>query len=82
MCLSATLTTVFIFGLWYPANNMALLFAFSILFGISSSAVISLIPACTGQICSAERFAKFMAHCTFSWGFNDIGDVSCYIGYC
>ena len=25
MCLSATLTTVFIFGLWYPANNMALL---------------------------------------------------------
>ena len=82
MCLSATLTTVFIFGLWYPANNMALLFAFSILFGISSSAVISLIPAYRDKFVLLRDLVKFMAHCTFSWGFNDIGDVSCYIGYC
>lgn len=72
MCLSATLTTVFIFGLWYPANNMALLFAFSILFGISSSAVISLIPACTGQICSAERFGKVYGTLYFFLGFLTI----------
>ena len=65
MCLSATLTTVFIFGLWYPANNMALLFAFSILFGISSSAVISLIPAYWDKFVLLRDLVKFMAHCTF-----------------
>ncbi|KAI5949989.1 hypothetical protein KGF57_004499 [Candida theae] len=58
MMISSTLTTVFILGLWYPAKSVSLLYAFGVLFGISSSAVISLIPACTGQICSSERFGK------------------------
>lgn len=58
MMISSTFTTVFVFGLWYPAKSAALLYAFGVLFGISSSAVISLIPACTGQICSSERFGK------------------------
>ncbi|CAD1808970.1 Major Facilitator Superfamily protein [Candida parapsilosis] len=58
MMISSTFTTIFIFGLWYPAKSASLLYAFGVMFGISSSAVISLIPACTGQICSSERFGK------------------------
>ncbi|KAL6452154.1 MCH4 Probable transporter MCH4 [Candida maltosa Xu316] len=72
MCLSSTLTTIFIFGLWYPAHDAKLLYAFSILFGISSSAVISLIPACTGQICSADRFGKVYGTLYFFLGFLTI----------
>lgn len=58
MMFSSTFTTIFIFGLWYPAKSATLLYVFGVMFGISSSAVISLIPACTGQICSSERFGK------------------------
>ncbi|KAI5954102.1 hypothetical protein CANMA_004941 [Candida margitis] len=58
MMVSSTFTTIFIFGLWYPAKSATLLYVFGVMFGLSSSAVISLIPACTGQICSSERFGK------------------------
>lgn len=59
MIASSTLTTIAIFALWLPLNqSYAILMAFAVVFGISSSAVISLIPVCAGQICSADRFGK------------------------
>lgn len=59
MIVTSILTTGVIFGLWLPAkNHISILFAFGALFGISTSAVISLIGACTGQICSVESFGK------------------------
>lgn len=52
-------TTIVVFGVWLPAKgHLGVLFAFAVLFGVSTSANISLIPATTSQICSAERFGK------------------------
>ncbi|EGV63137.1 hypothetical protein CANTEDRAFT_130658 [Yamadazyma tenuis ATCC 10573] len=59
MIVMSILTTVVIFGVWLPAEgHLPILFTFAVLFGVSTSATISLIPACTSQICSAERFGK------------------------
>lgn len=59
MIATSVMTTIVIFSLWLPAKgNTSILYAFSVFFGISTSAVISLIPACTGQICSADKFGK------------------------
>ncbi|KAK6201023.1 major facilitator superfamily domain-containing protein [Scheffersomyces amazonensis] len=56
---TSVLTTIVVFAVWLPARgSVGMLFAFGALFGVSTSAVISLIPACTGQICSAENFGK------------------------
>ncbi|KAK6461822.1 monocarboxylate permease [Scheffersomyces coipomensis] len=67
---TSVLTTIVIFGLWLPAKgSVGLLFAFAALFGISTSAVISLIPACTGQICSSNNFGKVYGTLYFLLGF-------------
>lgn len=59
MIVTSVLTTIVIFALWLPAkSNVTTLFTFGALFGVTTSAVISLIPACTGQICSVESFGK------------------------
>ncbi|KAG7195813.1 uncharacterized protein KQ657_002198 [Scheffersomyces spartinae] len=59
MIASGTLSTIAIFALWLPLKqSFSILTAFAVVFGISSSAVISLIPVCAGQICSADRFGK------------------------
>lgn len=73
MIFSSLLTTVVVFGLWMPAaGHTAILFAFAVLFGVSTSAVISLIGACTGQICSAEQFGKYYGFVYFQLGFLTI----------
>lgn len=65
--------TIVIWGLWLPAKgHMGLLYAFGVLFGISSSAVILLIPACAGQICSADNFGKTYGTLYFFLGFLTI----------
>lgn len=59
MIVSSSLSTIAIFSLWLPLNqSFGLLMSFAVVFGISSSSVISLIPVCAGQICSADRFGK------------------------
>lgn len=59
MIVTSAMTTIVIFALWLPAkSDVSTLFAFAALFGVSTSAVISLIPACTGQICSVDKFGK------------------------
>lgn len=73
MLVTLLTTTIIIFALWVPANgNLGLLYAFGVLFGISTSAVILLIPACTGQICSAEKFGKTYGTLYFFLGFLTI----------
>ncbi|KAK6455820.1 monocarboxylate permease [Scheffersomyces xylosifermentans] len=73
MIASSICTTIVIFAIWLPARgNIQVLFAFGVLFGISTSAVISLIPACTGQICSAENFGKVYGTMYFFLGFLTI----------
>lgn len=59
MIVMSILTAIVIYAIWLPAKgNIAVLFAFTVLFGIATSATISLIPAATSQICSAESFGK------------------------
>lgn len=59
MIVMSLLTTIVVFGVWLPSkDNNALLFVFAVLFGVATSATISLIPASTSQICSADRFGK------------------------
>jgi Na+/melibiose symporter-like transporter len=59
MTVTSIVTTIVVFAIWLPAKgNLNVLYAFGVLFGISTSAVISLIPACTGQICSVDNFGK------------------------
>ncbi|EGW33408.1 monocarboxylate permease [Spathaspora passalidarum NRRL Y-27907] len=73
MVFTSMLTTITIFAIWFPAKgNISILYAFGILFGISTSAVISLIPACTGQICSSDKFGKVYGTLYFFLGFLTI----------
>ncbi|KAG7665333.1 uncharacterized protein J8A68_001021 [[Candida] subhashii] len=73
MIVTSILTTLIIFATWLPAKgNISLLYIFGVLFGISTSAVISLIPACTGQICSSEQFGKVYGTLYFFLGFLTI----------
>ncbi|KAI5960185.1 uncharacterized protein KGF55_004908 [Candida pseudojiufengensis] len=72
MIITSILTTIIIFGFWLPAKSKNLLIIFSIFFGISSSAVLSLIPSCTGQICSSEKFGKIYGTLYFCLGFLTI----------
>lgn len=59
MIFTSFLTTIVVFAIWFPAKgNVTQLYIFAVLFGISTSAVILLIPACAGQICPAESFGK------------------------
>lgn len=53
-------SAVFTFGLLVPAKGeLLMLYSFVVLFGFLSSAVISLIAPCLGQICPAARFGKY-----------------------
>ncbi|CAI5756758.1 unnamed protein product [Candida verbasci] len=74
MIITSILTTIVIFALWLPAkdNSRALLISFSVLFGITTSSVISLIGACVGQICSSSNFGKVYGVCYFFLGFLTI----------
>ncbi|CUM48765.1 uncharacterized protein AC631_00348 [Debaryomyces fabryi] len=73
MVASSILTTITIFGLWLPAKgNMSLLYAFSILFGVVTSANISLIGPTIGQITSAEKFGQCYGMCYFCLSFLTI----------
>lgn len=73
MVASSILTTATIFGLWLPAKgSMNLLYAFSILFGVVTSANISLIGPTIGQITSAEKFGQCYGMCYFCLSFLTI----------
>ncbi|CAN3354389.1 probable transporter Mch4p [Diutina catenulata] len=59
MFVTSVFSTIVIFALWFPAKgSLAFLYVFGVLFGIFTSAIVSLIPACAGQICSADKFGK------------------------
>ncbi|GEQ70837.1 hypothetical protein JCM33374_g4517 [Metschnikowia sp. JCM 33374] len=59
MLVTSIFSMIFVWGLLTPSNGrLAYLYAFTVLYGISSSAAISLIAACLGQICPASQFGK------------------------
>lgn len=73
MIASSILTTGTIFGIWLPAKgSMNLLYAFSVLFGVVTSANISLIGPTIGQITSAENFGQCYGMCYFCLSFLTI----------
>lgn len=59
MLVTSVFSAIFIWALLYPSNGrLGMLYAFSVLYGCLSSAVLSLIAACLGQICSADQFGR------------------------
>ncbi|ODV79745.1 monocarboxylate permease [Suhomyces tanzawaensis NRRL Y-17324] len=77
MLVSSVITTVLVFGVWLPVGaRVAGLFVFATTFGMSTSAVISLIPACTGQICAADRFGKVYGTLYFLLGFLTVAGMA------
>lgn len=70
MIVTLCFSCVFVFALWFPSKeSTGVLFAFATLFGLSASAVMSLIPACCGQICAAKDFGKVYGTTYFTMGF-------------
>lgn len=73
MFFTSIFTAIFIFAMLLPAKgNLPLLYAFCVGYGCSSSAVLSLIAACLGQICSASSFGKYYGSLYFSLAFLTI----------
>lgn len=73
MIATSILVSISIFGIWLPAKgNIVPLYVFGVLFGVSTSAVISLIPACCGQICSSENFGKVYGTLYFFLAFSTL----------
>lgn len=44
------LTTIIVLGLWLPSSGTGATIAFCLVFGFSSGAVVSILPACIAQI--------------------------------
>ncbi|KAJ8143010.1 hypothetical protein OY671_003847 [Metschnikowia pulcherrima] len=59
MLITCAFSMIFIWALLTPSNGrLPYLYAFTVLFGISSAAVLSLVAACLGQICPASSFGR------------------------
>jgi len=61
-------STIFIFAAWVPSNNQAGLVATAILYGISSGAWVSVLPACIPRVAGPENVASSLGLLYFlSW---------------
>lgn len=70
MLFTSVFSAVFIFSMLLPAKgNLLTLYAFCVAYGCSSSAVLSLIAPCLGQICSATSFGKYYGTLYFCLAF-------------
>ncbi|CAH2353711.1 probable transporter Mch4p [[Candida] railenensis] len=75
---TSVILTISIFGFWLPAGgNLGVLYAFGVVFGVANSAIISLVPACCGQICSVENFGKVYGTLYFFLTFTTILGMYC-----
>lgn len=73
MVVTSLFSMIFIFALFLPSKGrLNILYAFAALFGSSSSAVLSLIGPCVGQICPASRFGKYYGLLYFCCAFLNI----------
>ena len=62
MILTQLLCLVSVFCFWLPANgSVPLIVIFSVLFGFTSGAFISLGPICIGQLCDTQEFGRYYA---------------------
>ncbi|KAM9937115.1 hypothetical protein OXX80_003342 [Metschnikowia pulcherrima] len=59
MVVTSVFSMIFVWALLTPSHGrLPYLYAFTVLYGVSSSAVLSLIAACLGQICPASHFGN------------------------
>lgn len=73
MTVTSIFTAIFIFSLLFTARGrLPVLYAFGVLYGCSSSAVLSLIAACLSQICPASSFGKYYGVLYFCLAFMTI----------
>lgn len=73
MLFTTCFTAVFIFALLLPAHgNLTLLYIFGVGYGCSSSAAVSLIATCLGQITPAATFGKYYGILYFCLAFLTI----------
>jgi len=49
------ITTIFLLGIWLPVSGTGGIVTFTVLFGFSSGAVFSLLPACLAQISEIQK---------------------------
>lgn len=76
MLVTSAVSTVLVFAIFLQAQgNTGLLYAFSVLYGITSSAVLSLIAPCCGQICPASRFGKYYGILYFCLAFLIVAGI-------
>jgi MFS family permease len=48
-------TTIFVLAIWLPVSGVGAIVTFTVLFGFSSGAVFSLLPACLAQISDIQK---------------------------
>ncbi|GMM34401.1 hypothetical protein DASC09_017260 [Saccharomycopsis crataegensis] len=66
MTIMIFLSSLFCLVIWLPLGHLTGgLYAFSVVYGIFSSAVLSLTPLCVGQISRVEDFGKKYSTCYF-----------------
>lgn len=52
---SAFISTIFVLAIWLPVSGSGGVIAFAVVFGFSSGAVFSLLPACLAQISDIQK---------------------------
>ncbi|KAK5057489.1 hypothetical protein LTR84_011489 [Exophiala bonariae] len=52
---SCFITTIFVLAIWLPASGSGAIVTFTVVFGFSSGAVFSLLPACLAQISDIQK---------------------------
>ncbi|OQE20491.1 hypothetical protein PENSTE_c013G09313 [Penicillium steckii] len=58
------ITTVFIFVIWYPFGHyVGVLYAFVVLMGFGTGAILCLIPVCIAQMCKTEEVGQWLGNC-------------------
>ncbi|KAJ6121569.1 hypothetical protein N7512_004034 [Penicillium capsulatum] len=57
-------TTVFIFVLWYPfGSHIGVMYAFVVLMGFGTGAILCLLPVCIAQMCKTEEVGLWLGNC-------------------
>ncbi len=76
MVISTAYLAILAFGMWLPfGHKKPVLFAFSALYGFGSGGVLTLTPACCGQVCRTEDFGKRYGTMYFVISFSNLIDI-------
>ncbi|KAJ5261316.1 hypothetical protein N7478_011911 [Penicillium angulare] len=68
-----TVTTIFIFILWYPFGRyIGVFYPFVATLGFGTGTILSLTPVCVGQICKTDDFGQWYGTCYFIASFGTL----------